>query len=196
MSASSYASLTLVVGAAVLFATCSGGPSAGELVVELSSSNGDTQAVQFTVTAAESKMVESASPACAGCQVFTVRVGDRDLRGVVTGSIHRCRQRWVYPAGSDGIHAPGSKALTAGCYGLRIRDERPLPASTVSLPIVNLSSRMVSPDRWPRMCSRGAFSVAGSTARSTSPSIRVPRNGLRIPGSIPTLPEKKWETRP
>jgi hypothetical protein len=87
MSASSYASLTLVVGAAVLFATCSGGPSAGELVVELSTSNGDTQAVQFTVTAAESKMVESASPACAGCQVFTVRVGDRDLRGVVTGSI-------------------------------------------------------------------------------------------------------------
>jgi hypothetical protein len=32
-------------------------------------------------------MVESASAACSGCQVFTVRVGDGDLRGVVTGPI-------------------------------------------------------------------------------------------------------------
>jgi hypothetical protein len=77
----------VLFGAALLFATCSSGPSAGELVVDLSTANGDTQAVQFTIRAAESKMVESASAACSGCQVFTVRVGDGDLRGVVTGPI-------------------------------------------------------------------------------------------------------------
>lgn len=66
--------------------TCAG-PSAGELVVELTTTRADVHAVQFAITAAESKMVENVTPACSGCQVFSTRVGDRDMRGVVTGTI-------------------------------------------------------------------------------------------------------------
>lgn len=73
--------------AALIVAACSSGPSAGELVVNLASPNADTRAVQFSITAAESKMVEGVTPACAACQVFSTSVTDGDLRGVVVGTI-------------------------------------------------------------------------------------------------------------
>lgn len=79
----SLASLT----AALLSVTCWIGPSSGEILIDLATTNGDTQAVQFIVTAAQSKMVEHITPACSACQVFTVRLNDGDLRGVVTGPI-------------------------------------------------------------------------------------------------------------
>lgn len=72
---------------ALPLATCASGPTAGELVVELTTIRIDVHAMQFTIAAAESKMVESVIPVCSGCQVFSTRVDDRDLRGVVTGAL-------------------------------------------------------------------------------------------------------------
>lgn len=77
----------LLVSAVVALATCDGGPTAGELEVHLTAATGGVQAVRFSVTGTESRMVESAEAACAGCQLFTARFGDRELRGVVIGAM-------------------------------------------------------------------------------------------------------------
>ncbi len=121
----------LVVCVALVVATCSSGPSAGELVVDLATALGDTQAVQFTITAAESKMVETVTPACSGCQVFTVRVADGDLRGVVSGSIQPGPLLRVVVSDVDAVEAYSAQVtdaanaafvlLSAADYSLELR---------------------------------------------------------------------------
>jgi hypothetical protein len=76
-----------VLSAAAVLATCAGGPTAGELEIHLAAAPTGTRALQFAVSGAESRTVESAAAACTGCRVFTVRVGDRELRGMVVGTL-------------------------------------------------------------------------------------------------------------
>jgi hypothetical protein len=76
--------------AAVLLAalwSCDTGPKSGELTVELVTPEAQLGAVSFRVTATSPATIDSVVPACQGCAVYTARVSDRDVRGVVTGRI-------------------------------------------------------------------------------------------------------------
>jgi hypothetical protein len=71
--------------AAVLVAACDSGPKVGELVMELSGPAEALGALSFTVTAAEPNTLDTLTAACGGCSIFTTRVSEREMRGVVTG---------------------------------------------------------------------------------------------------------------
>lgn len=77
--------ITLLALAA--FATCDSGPKEGELVLALASPNPQDGAVSFTVTSTEPEAVLGVSAACSGCQVFSYRVSETRMRGIVTGAI-------------------------------------------------------------------------------------------------------------
>lgn len=66
---------------------CDGGPQAGELVLELATVSEQLGAVSFTVTAGEPNTIDTLTAACSGCQLFTVRRSEREIRGVITGQI-------------------------------------------------------------------------------------------------------------
>ncbi len=72
--------------AALLAGSCDSGPKSGEIVAELTTPYTDLAAASFRVTTIEPYAVESATADCPGCSVFTLRVSDRELRGVVTGT--------------------------------------------------------------------------------------------------------------
>jgi hypothetical protein len=78
----------LAVGlAAFTVTTCDSGPTAGELIISLTSSNADDGAIQFTAKATAPDSIIGATALCTGCQVFTAKVSATELRGVVTGNI-------------------------------------------------------------------------------------------------------------
>ncbi len=77
----------LPIALSLVLATCSSGPTAGELLVSLSTSQADTRAIQFTAAGSADRMIEDVTPACSGCQVYTTRVSDTESRGVITGPI-------------------------------------------------------------------------------------------------------------
>jgi hypothetical protein len=77
-----------ILAAAVLLAvlgSCDSGPKGGELTVELVTPEAQLGAVSFKVTATSPASIDSIVPACQGCAVYTSRVSDRDVRGIVTG---------------------------------------------------------------------------------------------------------------
>jgi hypothetical protein len=74
------ATLVLVLG-------CDLGPDPGELTWTLSTSVGNTGGVSFAVTATEPATVDTVTAACSGCQIFTLRVNEREMRGIVVGTI-------------------------------------------------------------------------------------------------------------
>lgn len=78
--------LILVLAAAVVAGSCDSGPKSGEIVAELTSPHASLGAASFRVTTVEPYSIESVTAACTGCRVFTVRVTERELRGVVTGT--------------------------------------------------------------------------------------------------------------
>lgn len=76
----------IVIGvAAALAVACDSGPKAGELTMELSSPVPALGALSFTVTAAEPTTLDTLTAACGGCRIFTTRLSEREMRGVVTG---------------------------------------------------------------------------------------------------------------
>jgi hypothetical protein len=75
---------------AVVFAaglSCDGGPTAGELDIHFSSPTNDDSAIRFVVTAKSPEVLEEVSAACAGCQVFTRKVSDSEIRVILLGSL-------------------------------------------------------------------------------------------------------------
>lgn len=78
------------VGLAVVFAavaSCDFGPRAGELVWEVSMPHANTGGIAVVVVALEPNTVDTVSAACSGCRLFPVRVSEREMRGIVVGSI-------------------------------------------------------------------------------------------------------------
>lgn len=76
-----FALLLLAVG------SCDGGPEAGELTVTLETSQVGVGAVAFAVSAVEPNTVDGVAAACSGCQVVSVRVSDREMRGILIGDV-------------------------------------------------------------------------------------------------------------
>lgn len=77
----------LALLAAALAMSCFDGPTAGEVTLSLTTPNTDDGALAFVVTIAAPNEITGASPACAGCEVFTTQVSATELRGIVTGDI-------------------------------------------------------------------------------------------------------------
>lgn len=76
-----------VAWAAILVVSCDSGPKAGEVVLELVTPYQDLGAVSFTVVAEEPNVIDTVTAGCSGCEVFTVRASDRQMLGVITGSL-------------------------------------------------------------------------------------------------------------
>lgn len=79
--------VSLFLVTAVLVAGSCDGPEVGELVVTLETSHTDVGAVVFEITALEPKTLAAVDATCAGCQVFTVSVSEREVRAIVVGSV-------------------------------------------------------------------------------------------------------------
>lgn len=73
--------------AIVLLGSCSEGPKAGELEVQLTTPNSDDGAIQFTATAVAPLQLNELTAACSGCKLFLVKISNTDYRGVITGNI-------------------------------------------------------------------------------------------------------------
>lgn len=72
---------------AVLAGACDFGPDAGELTWSLVAAPENAGGVAFEVIAPEAQTIDTVSAACAGCQLYTVRLGEGSVRGVVVGTI-------------------------------------------------------------------------------------------------------------
>lgn len=73
--------------AALVAGSCDGGPSAGDIVFDLTTPNQDDGAVQFRLTSVAPATIASVTAECAGCQVFTQAVNDTEVRGVLLGNV-------------------------------------------------------------------------------------------------------------
>lgn len=73
--------------AVLAVAGCDGGPSAGDLVFNLTTPNQDDGAVQFLLTSVAPATIADVSAECGGCQVYTQAVNDTEVRGVLLGNI-------------------------------------------------------------------------------------------------------------
>ncbi len=76
--------LSVAIALAAL-GSCDSGPKSGELTVELVTPHAQLGAASFKVTAVTPASIESVVAGCTGCAVYTARVSDREVRGVVTG---------------------------------------------------------------------------------------------------------------
>jgi len=111
--------------------SCDGGPTAGELDIHFSSPTNDDTAIRFVVTARPPALLEEVSAACTGCQAFTRKVSDSEIRVILlgtlaTGTVARVtvsdtRAASAYTltlqevAGSDlGIYPPSTRRLEFG----------------------------------------------------------------------------------
>lgn len=65
--------------------SCDSGPKGGELTVDLVTPHTELGAASFKVTATSPASIDSIVAACQGCSVYTARVSDREMRGVVIG---------------------------------------------------------------------------------------------------------------
>jgi hypothetical protein len=73
--------------AALATGSCDGGPSAGDVVFNLTTPNQDDGAVQFRITSVAPATIAGVTAECAGCQVFTETVNETEVRGVLLGSV-------------------------------------------------------------------------------------------------------------
>ena len=76
-----------LLAAALLVASCDSGPKQGELVLSLTTPNTTDGAVAFTLSANSPETIIGLSADCPGCKVFTYRVGDARVKGIVTGTL-------------------------------------------------------------------------------------------------------------
>ena len=76
-----------LVAVALLVSTCDSGPKEGELVLSLTTPNTTDGAVAFTLSANSPETIIGLSADCPGCKVFTYRVGDARVKGIVTGTL-------------------------------------------------------------------------------------------------------------
>jgi hypothetical protein len=67
--------------------SCDSGPKAGDLAIQLTTTRSDLGAVMFTARAAEPETIDTVTAACQGCRVFMVRANEREVRGIVTGTL-------------------------------------------------------------------------------------------------------------
>jgi hypothetical protein len=72
---------------AVAAGSCDTGPSAGDIVFNLTTPNQDDGAVQFRITSVAPAAIAAVSAECGGCQVFTAALGDTEMRGVLLGDV-------------------------------------------------------------------------------------------------------------
>ena len=80
--------ITLGIALAVLAgAGCDSGPSAGDLVFDLTTPNQDDGAIQFRLTSVAPAAIVDVAAECGGCQVFTQAVSDTEVRGVLLGNV-------------------------------------------------------------------------------------------------------------
>jgi hypothetical protein len=79
----------LSVLAVTLAATlsCDSGPTAGELDIHLTTPTNDDGAIRFVVTAQSPHVLEEVSAACVGCEVFTRKLSDTEIRVILFGSL-------------------------------------------------------------------------------------------------------------
>ena len=114
--------------AAMLVIACDGGPKAGEIVMELVNPDQPLGALVFTVTSAESFTVDSVTSTCVGCQLFTLRRSERDVRAVITGQLA------VGPL----IRVAVSDVKTPGAYGAVVIEAAARDFQLVSLTRIRL----------------------------------------------------------
>lgn len=76
-----------VTAAALAVALGCDGPTVGDLTYNLAMPYSRLGAVAFSAIATEPETVVDASAACTGCQAYTFRVSDRELRAIVVGDI-------------------------------------------------------------------------------------------------------------
>jgi hypothetical protein len=74
-----------VLGLGTALGSCDSGPKAGEIVAEIVTPVTELGAASFVTRALEPFTIETATAACPGCAVYTTRVTDREIRGIVTG---------------------------------------------------------------------------------------------------------------
>ena len=120
--------LALLVAAV---STCDSGPKAGDLVVELVTPRTELGAAQFSVIATEPYTIDAVSASCAGCTAYTVRVSDREMRGVVTGNFAAGTLLFVtvpdldgaeaYSFGLQELAAPGFNLVSMSGSSLRLQ---------------------------------------------------------------------------
>ncbi len=81
--------IPLSVIAAVFAAgiSCDGGPTAGELQIHFATPTNDDGAIRFVVTAQSPNVLEEVTAACAGCQAFTRRISDTEIRVILVGAL-------------------------------------------------------------------------------------------------------------
>lgn len=79
------AAVSVIVAAAVV-GSCDG-PSAGDIVFELTTPNQNDGAIQFTITSVAPAAIVDVAAECTGCQVFTVPVSETEVRGVLLGTV-------------------------------------------------------------------------------------------------------------
>jgi hypothetical protein len=80
-------SAATAIGALAVLLSCDSGPPSGDLTVEFSSGQPQLAAVMFEVTATDPHTIDALAPACSGCQLFTARVSERVMRGILTGAV-------------------------------------------------------------------------------------------------------------
>jgi len=77
----------LGVSLAVLTGSCSEAPTAGDLIVNLTTPNSDDGAIMFNATATASQTITGVLSPCNNCKLFLVKVSDTQYKGVLTGTI-------------------------------------------------------------------------------------------------------------
>jgi len=67
--------------------SCDSGPVAGELAIDFTSPTNDDRAIRFVVTSQSPNLVEEVSAACAGCEAYTRKVSDTEVRVILFGPL-------------------------------------------------------------------------------------------------------------
>lgn len=76
----------MLLGTAVAL-SCDSGPKSGDVAVELVTPRTDIGAVMFRARATEPETIDTVTGACRDCRVYMLRVSEREVRGVVTGTL-------------------------------------------------------------------------------------------------------------
>lgn len=72
---------------AALAVGCGEGKQAGELAFDFDQVPAGAGAVAFAIVTMAPNTLAGVSPACAGCQVFTLALSDTEIRGVLVGTL-------------------------------------------------------------------------------------------------------------
>jgi hypothetical protein len=67
--------------------SCDSGPVAGELDIDYTSPTNNDRAIRFVVTAQSPNLLEEVSAACAGCEAYTRKLSDTEVRVILFGPL-------------------------------------------------------------------------------------------------------------